>query len=167
MIVGNIERRFQAARMRIGSRYRNLKNVARVIAGGLALSLERAQNIEDALSIRVHSSSQCPQCISVDNCSVDFKGKSDVLKDISFKLNTGDWLLVAGPSGSGKTSLLKLISGIVKPCKGCVSAGHGHVGFLFKILTISFLPLLAKIFIGVLKKEVWNMKKHLQLLIIG
>ena len=73
VIVGNIERRFQAARMRIGSRYRNPKNVARVIAGGLALSLERAQNIEDALSIRVHSSSQCPQCISVDNCSVDFK----------------------------------------------------------------------------------------------
>ena len=76
--------------------------MSRAIAGGLAVSLERAHNIEDALKMRVAPKTSCPQCITVDNCSLGFNGNNNILSNISFKLTEGDWLLVAGPSGSGK-----------------------------------------------------------------
>ncbi len=41
-----------------------------------------------------------------------------ILKDLSLKINTKSRILVRGESGSGKSSLLRLISGIIKPTKG-------------------------------------------------
>lgn len=42
------------------------------------------------------------------------------LKSISFALEKGDSLGIIGLNGSGKSTLLKVISGILKPTKGCV-----------------------------------------------
>lgn len=41
-----------------------------------------------------------------------------ILKDVSLRINTKSRILVRGESGSGKSSLLRLISGIIKPTKG-------------------------------------------------
>lgn len=43
------------------------------------------------------------------------------LNDISFKLYTGDSLGIIGHNGAGKSSLLKVVSGIIKPTKGKVA----------------------------------------------
>lgn len=40
------------------------------------------------------------------------------LKNISFKISSGDSLGIVGQNGAGKSTLLKLISGIMKPTKG-------------------------------------------------
>jgi len=42
----------------------------------------------------------------------------EVLSDISFNLEVGDYLGIVGPNGSGKTTLIKLILGFFKPNKG-------------------------------------------------
>lgn len=41
-----------------------------------------------------------------------------VLKNISFRVEEGDFLALLGPNGSGKSTLLKLILGLLKPMSG-------------------------------------------------
>lgn len=45
----------------------------------------------------------------------------DVLHDISFELNNGDFRFLTGPSGAGKTSLLKLLYLAHRPSRGKIS----------------------------------------------
>ena len=45
----------------------------------------------------------------------------DVLKDISFTIDKGQFAAIYGPSGAGKTTLLNMISGIDKPTTGQIS----------------------------------------------
>ncbi len=40
------------------------------------------------------------------------------LKDVSFKAEIGEQIAIIGPNGAGKSSLLKLITGIIKPESG-------------------------------------------------
>ena len=55
--------------------------------------------------------------ISVE--AVDFKfGANQVLSEISFEINRGDFLALIGPNGSGKTTLVKLLLGILPLQKG-------------------------------------------------
>lgn len=63
--------------------------------------------------------------ISVENLSYALPnlGKSPnevFLKNIGFKLNKGDVLVIAGPSASGKTTLSKLLAGLAAPTSGKV-----------------------------------------------
>ncbi|PVX26858.1 MAG: heme ABC transporter ATP-binding protein [Candidatus Bathyarchaeum sp.] len=51
------------------------------------------------------------------NCSY---GSVDILKDINFGVNSGEFLGILGPNGSGKTTLLKSISRVLKPKKGTI-----------------------------------------------
>jgi len=46
---------------------------------------------------------------------------SDVVKDVSFSVEKGDFVGLIGPNGSGKTTLLKIILGIFAPRKGSVN----------------------------------------------
>ena len=41
-----------------------------------------------------------------------------VLKDISFKIETGKFTVLIGESGCGKTTLLKMINKLIVPTKG-------------------------------------------------
>ncbi|MEW6673160.1 MAG: ABC transporter ATP-binding protein [Thermodesulfobacteriota bacterium] len=45
-------------------------------------------------------------------------GGPDVLQDISFSIDIGEFFIVIGPNGSGKTTLLKILAGILKPQQG-------------------------------------------------
>jgi len=43
------------------------------------------------------------------------------LKDVSFKLDDGEFAFLVGPSGSGKSTIIKLITGEIMPTAGKVS----------------------------------------------
>jgi NitT/TauT family transport system ATP-binding protein len=55
-----------------------------------------------------------------------------VLADLDLTIEDGQIVGVVGPSGSGKTTILKLITGIVRPDAGRVSVGGGTVGYVFQ-----------------------------------
>ncbi len=56
--------------------------------------------------------------IEFKNVSFGYGGEDEVLSDVSFKINSGEWLAVVGPSGVGKTTLISLILNFYKPDKG-------------------------------------------------
>ncbi|HEY9281172.1 MAG TPA: ATP-binding cassette domain-containing protein [Eoetvoesiella sp.] len=49
----------------------------------------------------------------------------NILADINFRVEAGEFVFVSGPSGAGKSTLLKLIGGLEPPSRGSVHV-HGH-----------------------------------------
>jgi len=45
-------------------------------------------------------------------------GNIKALSDVTFKVDTGEFVFIAGPSGAGKTTILKLLLGEFKPTSG-------------------------------------------------
>jgi zinc transport system ATP-binding protein len=45
----------------------------------------------------------------------------EVLNDISFRVDAGDYVGLVGPNGSGKTTIIKIILGLMEPEKGTIS----------------------------------------------
>lgn len=44
----------------------------------------------------------------------------NILADLNFKINAGEFIFVSGPSGAGKSTLLKLIGGLERPSRGMI-----------------------------------------------
>ena len=64
------------------------------------------------------------KAIEVIDLNKNFKvGKEEVnvLKDLDFSVNKGEFLSIMGPSGCGKSTLLYLLGGLDKPSSGIVS----------------------------------------------
>lgn len=54
----------------------------------------------------------------------------DILKDISFTINKGEFVHILGPNGGGKTTIIKIIAGILKPTSGQVVVNTDQIGYL-------------------------------------
>ena len=57
--------------------------------------------------------------LTIDGIDCSY-GSIDILKNINFQVNSGEFLGILGPNGSGKTTLLRSISRVLKPKKGSV-----------------------------------------------
>lgn len=58
------------------------------------------------------------------------KEKFEVLKDISFTVNHGEFISIIGRNGSGKSTLLKILAGVYNPDAGKVTINGHLVPFL-------------------------------------
>jgi iron complex transport system ATP-binding protein len=58
--------------------------------------------------------------IEVENLSFGYTQQSTVLKNVSFEVKPGTFLVVAGPNGAGKSTLLNLLCGTLKPQSGVI-----------------------------------------------
>ena len=67
--------------------------------------------------------------IDVENISFNYRDK-EVLKDVSFRGNTGDMVSLLGRNGSGKTTLLKLLLGFLEPKSGSIMLDGISLGLL-------------------------------------
>lgn len=54
----------------------------------------------------------------------------DVLRDVSFEINKGEFFGIVGRNGSGKSTLLKLLAGIYVPDKGVVQVNGSLTPFI-------------------------------------
>jgi iron complex transport system ATP-binding protein len=57
-------------------------------------------------------------------------GGTEILKDVSLTVETGEFLGIIGPNGSGKTSLMSLLAGIRAPKSGSVLLDGAPIGLL-------------------------------------
>ena len=63
--------------------------------------------------------------LSVEGIAVRY-GRNEVLSDLSFTVEQGDYVGIAGPNGSGKTTLMKAILGLLPLAGGAIAHGDGH-----------------------------------------
>lgn len=55
--------------------------------------------------------------LKVENLSVHY-GVIQAVKDVTFEVNEGEVVSLIGANGAGKTSILRTISGLVRPSSG-------------------------------------------------
>jgi len=59
-------------------------------------------------------------------------GSLEVIKDLTFEVNSTDIIGILGPSGVGKSTILKLIAGLEKPTKGTLINNTKRIGYVFQ-----------------------------------
>ena len=69
--------------------------------------------------------------IEVKNICKKFENK-EILRDISFKVESGETLAIVGVSGSGKSTILKIISGLLEQDSGEIILGDDNLAMLFQ-----------------------------------
>ena len=60
-----------------------------------------------------------PEALAVEGLVAGYAGR-DVLRGLSFSVSRGSLVTIVGPNGHGKTTLLRAISGLVRPRAGSV-----------------------------------------------
>ena len=56
--------------------------------------------------------------VRLENITVSYDGKNNVLEGLNLKVNEGELLALLGPSGCGKTTTLRVIAGFIDPKDG-------------------------------------------------
>lgn len=72
-----------------------------------------------------------------NNPSVNRVGKKlDVLRDINFEVERGEFLSIVGPSGGGKSTLLRILAGFIQPSRGTVEKDFKKLAMIFQNFAI-------------------------------
>lgn len=80
--------------------------------------------------------------LTISDLGRRFPGGVEALRDVSLRLEAGDFVALLGPSGCGKSTLLRLIAGLDHPDQGRLTWDEGHeptpgeVGFVFQDATL-------------------------------
>lgn len=72
-----------------------------------------------------------PPMLEIDSLYKAF-GEREVLKGISFSVDTGEMVGLIGPSGCGKSTILKLICNLLTPDAGHVIRRSDEIGLVFQ-----------------------------------
>ncbi len=76
--------------------------------------------------------------IQFDQVTKRYPGSDEVLKNVSFNIDAGEFVFVIGHSGAGKSTLLKLIAATERPTSGTVLIANQNVSQI-KASAIPFL----------------------------
>lgn len=82
--------------------------------------------------------------LQVKNLGVSY-GKQQVIKNLNFSVEKGDYLGIVGANGSGKTTLVRVILGLLEPTEGSIQFGYKSetsIGYLPQrtLVNDSFFP---------------------------
>ena len=97
--------------------------------------------------------------LTVKNISKSFELENErilALKDISFDVETGEFLTIIGPSGCGKSTLLRIIAGLIKSTHGeIIWQENPRLGFVFQSFALfPFLTVFDNIDFGLKMKGI-------------
>jgi len=99
--------------------------------------------MEHALSQNVDNLTSVPYALELENVCFSYE-KTEVLKDVSFRLKQGEFLGIIGPNGGGKTTLVKLMLGLLRPQHGTIrilgmepNAASRRVGYVPQSMDLS------------------------------
>jgi len=67
-------------------------------------------------------------------------GGNEVVSDVSFSVEKGDYIALLGHNGSGKTTLVKLLLGLLPPSRGSVTIFGTDIGKFRQWQRIGYLP---------------------------
>lgn len=71
--------------------------------------------------------------LTCEDVSLGYDNKT-ILSNLSFSVNSGDYLCIVGENGSGKSTLMRTMLGLQKPMSGEISLGDGlkkgEIGYL-------------------------------------
>ena len=71
--------------------------------------------------------------LTCENVSLGYDTKT-ILSNLSFSVNSGDYLCIVGENGSGKSTLMRTMLGLQRPMSGEISLGDGlkkgEIGYL-------------------------------------
>ena len=76
--------------------------------------------------------------LSVENLTYHYKGRPAVLKDVNFKVNTGEFLAILGNNGVGKSTMLKCFNKILTPDDGKIILDDENLLHAFPLLCQRF-----------------------------
>jgi NitT/TauT family transport system ATP-binding protein len=80
--------------------------------------------------------------LTISGVGRHFPSGTEALREVSLRLESGDFLALLGPSGCGKSTLLRLIAGLDQPDNGTLRwdagapPGPGEVGYVFQDATL-------------------------------
>ena len=71
--------------------------------------------------------------LTCNNLCLGYDGR-EIVHELNFSVNTGDYLCIVGENGSGKSTLMKTLLGLIPPLHGSVVTGDGlkqnEIGYL-------------------------------------
>lgn len=82
---------------------------------------------------------QMTRVVTTENLSFRFNGV-EILSDITFTLEKGEFLGIVGPNGSGKTTLIRLLLGLIKPTGGTITLFGQSADVFREWRKIGYLP---------------------------
>lgn len=71
-----------------------------------------------------------------DGVGKTFENGTCAFRDISFRLDEGEFVSIVGPSGCGKSSILRAASGLLQPSAGVLRRPDSDIGFVFQDATL-------------------------------
>ena len=80
-----------------------------------------------------NAGSERPPAVRTDNLWKVFEHddiRVEAVRGVTFRIDPGEFVVLAGPSGSGKTTLLNLIGGLTRPTDGQVWVDGREIGLL-------------------------------------
>lgn len=93
-------------------------------------------------SLKSHQALTTSAVVSAQNISIGF-GQVQVLEDVSFEVQQGEFVAIIGPNGAGKSTLIKIALGLKKADEGTLSlfdAGSKHSGRKLRAADIGYVP---------------------------
>ena len=128
----NIDRRIGQME-RVIDRFR-AKSTKAAAAKSMQKKLDKIETVELPDALDYHGVLRFPQpppagteAFRIEKLGFGYTPERRLFDGVDLDVNTGDKLAVVGYNGMGKTTLLKLISGVLKPDSGRVVLGHHTV----------------------------------------
>ncbi|MCJ7771111.1 ATP-binding cassette domain-containing protein, partial [Candidatus Bathyarchaeota archaeon] len=98
------------------------ESIVLTVSGGSSLEEEQTVNSPGYLSFSLSREKTVDSSSVLEFCGVSLtRDERLVLKDVSWKVKSGEHWAVIGNSGSGKTSMLMMAAGYLWPTSGRVS----------------------------------------------